>query len=186
MNIPQYVHVGFTSCLCCILLILHCLHHQVPQVCGVSGIQGHIVVVHSLTNAVSTKHSTVHHQGEQYTVCVCVRACVCLYLHLRYSYVYLSLQKLMDNGALFNQQPFSPPTSSEGHTPSDEVDTNRLFHFEMVQVCIDLLARYTYSTVSSQPKRYHFCTFACSSIQYIHNTHNTRERNVLLVQVSVV
>lgn len=63
------------------------------------------------------------------------------------------LKKLAEHGGLLDEQSLAPPTSAEGHTPGDEKDANSIFHFEMMQVCMDLLARYTYSIVSSQPKR---------------------------------
>ena len=48
------------------------------------------------------------------------------------------------------------------HNPVGEGGLAPDFHLEMVQLCLDVLARYTYSTVSTQPNRCGVCACVCS------------------------
>ena len=67
-------------------------------------------------------------------------------------------QSLMDDVKILNLLPPAASGVGPAHNPAGEGDVTADFHLEMVQLFLDVLARYTYSIVSTQPNR---CVCVC-------------------------
>ena len=123
-------------------------------------------LVHQIPHAVPEDNRTLHHQGG-----VCGREegrgsgvesrqgeMVNQGIHCTTLLLCRLLQSLMDDVNVLNL--LQPAARGVGPAPNPvgEGDTVGDFHLEMVQLCLDVLARYTYSLVSTQPNR---CVCVC-------------------------
>ena len=97
-----------------------------------------------------------------------IKVCQCGREGVEWGGLYHSLgcspQSLMDDVKMLNL--LQPAADGVGptHSPAGEGDGAPDFHLEMVQLCLDVLARYTYSTVSTQPDRC-VCVCVCACVR---------------------